>query len=265
MPLPSSSIVTKCIRVLDILTEASRPLGFSEVVARSGFTKSSAHRILGILHGEGLAEYCSRGKTYRTGEKMMHWMLQIWRGSDIQQAAHQQLETLCEHTAHNAALAVRDGDTVFYIRTVDSYPVRYAPKVGEHAPLHCTAVGKVLTAYLPDSRQEKLLREMLLEKLTENSICKRAVLTAELATVKKRGYALNDREEFLKICGIAAPIFDLQGNVPASICIWSLVERADIKALRALAPLLLETAANISARLGWQTHERGERKTCKNL
>ncbi len=253
MPPTSSSIVTKCTRVLDILTESARPLGFSDVVERCGFAKSSAHRILAILLNEGLAEYCERGKTYRPGPKLMHWALQIWRNSDVQQAAHQQLEILCETTAQNVALAIKDGDHVLYIKTADSYPVRYAPKVGERAPLHCTAVGKVLMAYLPEARRKKLLNELSMEKLTDRSIRSRTSLENELVKIKRQGFAVNNREEFLHVCGIAAPIFDLQGVVPWSICIWSLTECADIGRLRGFVPLLRETATHISARLGYQT------------
>lgn len=249
---PSSSIVTKCTRVLDILAESGRPIGFTEVVELSGFAKSSTHRILAILMSEGLAEYCGRGKVYRLGPTMMNWVLKIWRSSDIRQAAHQQLEMLAETTGHNAALATRDGDRVLYIRTVDSYPVRYAPKVGEHAPLHCTAVGKVLLAYLPGVQQKKWVATLAMERLTEHSIRNRALLAGELKKIKKRGFAVSNREEFLQVCGVAAPIFGLQGNISGSVCIWSLTERADLAALRRFIPLLTKTAGKISARLGYK-------------
>lgn len=248
--MPSSSVVNKCARVLDILVGAPNPPVFAQVVECSGFAKSSAHRILAVLLSEGLAEYCAHDKTYRPGPKLMQWVAHIWRNTDIRRAAHGQLEALRDACGHNVALAVQEENSVLYISTADSYPVRFAPKVGERASLHCTAVGKILLAYLEPAQRKIILNKIVLDKSTERSIRSRTALAKELQKVRRRGIAFNDREEFMQICGIAMPIFDMQAEAPGSICIWSLAKRADINALRELSPLLKQTAELISTRLG---------------
>ncbi|MBZ8132729.1 IclR family transcriptional regulator [Afifella sp. IM 167] len=251
-PSNQSSIVAKCTQILDILSNAGRPLSFAEIVARSGLVKSSAHRIIAILLTEGLAEHDEHAKTYRVGPRLMGWALRTWHSSDLQQAAADELDRLYEATGHNVELGVRSGERVLYLRTFNSYPVRYASKAGDHAPLHCTAIGKALVAFLPAGQRAELIARLTFEKHTEFSIGDRASFEADLAEVRERGYAICDREESLQVCGLAVPVYDFERSVHGAFCLWSLTERAEIGTLRGFAPLLLETAEKISARLGYR-------------
>ena len=247
-----SSVVSKCTRILDLLAEAQRPLSFTEIARQSGFVKSSTHRILAILQSEGLAEFDQRSRAYRMGPKLIAWAMNAWHKTDLQQNAAAELEHLCTTTGYNVALAIRDDDSVLYLRVLDSFPVRHAAKAGEHAPIHCTAVGKALVAFLPDEQRSNLIKRLRLEQFTERSITNATAFARELARVRKRGYSLNDREEFLQVCGIAAPIRDHQAQVAAAVCIWAPVKQADIEVLSGLADLLLDATRRISIRIGSQ-------------
>ena len=66
-----SSIIAKSNRILDLLAESGGDLGFSDIVAGTGFVKSSTHRILANLVAEGLVEYDPRGKAYRLGPRLL--------------------------------------------------------------------------------------------------------------------------------------------------------------------------------------------------
>ncbi len=249
-----SSIVTKCTRVLDILADARTPLTFTEIVAQSGYVKSSTHRILSILQGERLVEFSDRSKTYRLGPKLIAWALSAWRGTDLQQIAAGELEDLGEGTGYNVALAIMDENSALYLRTIDHFPVRYAAKVGEHSPLHCTAVGKALLAFQPEGQRAELISQLKFERFTDYTLTDASALEIDLANVRVRGYSLSDREEFLQICGIAAPIRDSQGHIAAAVSLWTPIEQADIKSLSKCSLALLGATARISARLGYQAY-----------
>ena len=104
MSTQQSSIVTKCTEVLDILAQAGRPLGFTEIVQESGFVKSSTHRVLGVLKSEGLVE--TQGRNYLLGPKILNWAARAWHQTDLQQVVSGELEALSEATGQNAALAI---------------------------------------------------------------------------------------------------------------------------------------------------------------
>lgn len=249
-PSNQSSVVSKCTSILDILAAADRPLSFAEISERSGLVKSSAHRVVTILLTEGLAEFDSRSKLYRLGPKLMSWALVAWRGNDLQQIARDELEHLREETGHNVELAVRDGTSVLFLRTLSSYPVRIASKAGDLAPLHCTAIGKVLVAFLPDKVRSEVLEKLTFDQFTKKSVRDRDAFEIELSQVRQQSYAVCDQEEFLHVCGIAAPVFGFEKSVRGGISVWSLTSRATIDDMVKLAPQVRAAAERISAKLG---------------
>lgn len=245
-----SSIITKTARILDVLTDAQRPLGFAEIVARTQFVKSSTHRILSVLIGENMVEFDARGRTYKLGARLNNWAHAAWRRSDIDVIAVHELEQLCEVTRANVALSVRYDDSVLYLRTLDSQAVRTASRAGDHAPLHCTAAGKVFLAYMPERQRENLMARLRFERFTENSICDPAQLLTELAVVRSRGYALSAQEEVAHIVGIAAPIWNAQNEVTAAVSLWTISEAASVQEIEAHVPTLRAVTQKLSFQLG---------------
>ena len=246
-----SSIVSKCIRVIDLVAESKASPGFTEIVERSGYAKSSTHRILGILQSEQLIELDQHTKTYRLGQKFMRWASNSWQKSDIQQAATGLLEELAELSANNVALAIRGDDEILILRTVDKYYVSYVPRPGDRGPAHCTALGKVLLAFQPETQRRQAIARLAMTRFTDKTITDKQTLDETLEQVAKQGFAMADGEEFLQVCGIAAPVFNFQGELAGSICIWSQTDRADLTRLQDHLPELLETCTRISGRLGF--------------
>jgi len=251
-----SSIVTKVGQTLDIMTRARRPLTFSELVERTGFVKSSAHRILSIMLGERLLEHDPANKTYSLGPRLIHWAQTAWQRTDLQEVAGPELQRFCERTGLNVALSILDQDKVLYLRTLDALPVRYVAHAGERAPLHCTGVGKVYLAFMPKMRREGLLSRLKLDRYTEHTIQSPKVLAAELERVRARGYGTCDREEFLHVVGMAAPILDSGGEVLAGVSVWTTTEHADMARLEASVQDLLAMTRRISHMMGHSSAER---------
>ena len=152
-----SSIVAKCAKIMDVLTHAKRPMVFSDIVAQTGFVKSSCHRVLAVLQSEGLVEYERSGRTYKPGSRFQEWARAGFRHPDLQQVVAEPVDRLSEATGMNIALSVLDGDTILYLRTSNHVAVRYAARPGDHAPLHCTAAGKVFLAFMSEKQRRSVL------------------------------------------------------------------------------------------------------------
>jgi DNA-binding IclR family transcriptional regulator len=247
-----SSIVAKCARVIDILSNARRPLGFKEITETSGMVKSSAHRILSVLLSEELVEYDKANKVYRVGPRLNAWGRAIWRRLDIQMDPLSELETICEHTNMNAALSILDGDSVLYLRALNSVPFRFASHPGDRAPLHCTAAGKVFLACMPERRCRELMRKLRFERMTEYSIRDPQQMRSELEIVRARGFALAIQEEHLQVIGMAAPIRDIQGDVSACLSLWTLIDLVSAQQVESFAPELIATTERISRQSGYE-------------
>ncbi|WP_420336449.1 IclR family transcriptional regulator [Roseibium sp.] len=247
-----SSIVTKCALVMDVLAEARSALAFSEIVERTGFVKSTCHRILAVLARENLIEYDKPTRTYKTGSRFHNWSRLAWRRIDLQEIANKSMTSLSEQYGLNVALSVRDDDNILYLRTVDHVPLRYAASTGDYAPLHCTAAGKVFLAYMPEKRRKELVGRMKFEKLTEKTITSPSEILNELPGIIVGGYCLVVGEEFLQVSGMAAPIWNENGEVVACLSIWMTDAGEDGSALEQHASALKAATKSISVSLGWQ-------------
>lgn len=245
-----SSIVTKCAIVMDIISHARSPLSFSEIIQKTGFVKSSTHRILAVLQGEKLIEYDKKNRNYRTGPRLRDWARHSWRRIDLQETANNFMHLLSEETGMNTALSVLDGDTVLYLRTVDVIQLRYASHAGDHVPLHSTAAGKVFLAYMNEKHREKTLDNLVFEKFTENTITNVEALNTELDLISKHGFAKSLGEERFQVTGIAAPIWNAEDKVTACLSLWSQTGHATREEVIAMSDKLKKTTRLISEQLG---------------
>ncbi|MEO9825872.1 MAG: IclR family transcriptional regulator [Paracoccaceae bacterium] len=245
-----SSIVTKCGQVIDILSASRRPLAFSEIVQRTGFVKSSCHRILAVLQGEEMIEYDKASRTYRTGKRLQKWARATWNRADIQQTASQHMSDLCETTRMNTALSVFDTDAILYLRTVDFHSVRFASHAGDRAPLHSTAAGKVFLANMNPARQQATLARIDFEKFTEHTLVSLEPLVAQFAEIRTNGYATARGEETLPVTGIAAPIWNAEDKLAACLSLWSTRDQHAPEEVLDRANKLVALTKQISAELG---------------
>lgn len=224
---------------------------FSDIAAATGFAQSSAHRLLAILHSEGVVEYDSRNKSYSLGNRLRMWARQAWFSTDLQRLAESELEWLCEVCGHNVCLAVLDDLRTLYLRTIHPYPVQYAAQMGEHAAAHCTAAGKVLIAFMAEKRRADVLDRLPFEPHTPSTITDRVAFEAQLTDVRQDGMAVSIAEEFLQTSAIAAPVFNHQGEVIAAISVWGLTDRMKPHHVTDWAEDLKSAARRISEGLGW--------------
>lgn len=245
-----SSIVTKCGIVLDLVAAARRPLGFKDIITQSGLARSSAHRILAILINENLIEYDKANKIYRYGSRLNRWARGAWMRIDLHENSAAEMEALTNATKMNSELSVLDGDSILYLRTMNAFPVSHASHPGDHAPLHCTAAGKVFLAFMQKQQREEMMARLRYERLTEHTIQDPLVLSEELDATRERGYGLSVQEEYFPVIGIAAPVKDLHGVVIACLSLWTLTDRTSRSEAEALAQTVIAGADRISRQTG---------------
>jgi DNA-binding IclR family transcriptional regulator len=122
------------------------------------------------------------------------------------------LQGLRDETGETVNLGILDGQDVFYLDVVQSrHPFRMVTRIGTSRPLYCTAMGKVLTALLPENEKERVLRSLRFERFTPYTITQLAKLREELEKTRQRGYALDDEEGTLGARCVSVPIL-LEGN-----------------------------------------------------
>jgi IclR family acetate operon transcriptional repressor len=97
--------------------------------------------------------------------------------------------------------------------------LRIAAVPGERNPIHCTALGKSLLAYLPERELQTIVDKLPLIKLTPKTITHKKHLLEHLSRVREQGFAVDVEENVTGVVCVAAPIFDPEGRALASISI----------------------------------------------
>ena len=121
--------------------------------------------------------------------------------------------------------------------------------VGQHIPLHATSNGKVLLAWLPEAELDELLGN--LPALTGATITTKPRFKRELAVVRDQGYAVAVDELEVGLTAIAAPVRNAHGDVVCSMSLSGPTFRLPPERVGEVTPLLVETADELSHRLGW--------------
>jgi IclR family transcriptional regulator, KDG regulon repressor len=239
------------LRLLQLFSESPHGLTAKQVAGRSRLPVSTVHRFLANLESTAFLN-CSGDGVYQLGIACFAIGQAALGQLDIRRISLPYLEELNRITRETIHLTLRHGLSAVYIEKLDSpEQLRIYSRIGATVPLYCTAVGKVMLAYMPDEEQERVLPQLALKSFTANTVGNLQELTAELYRVRKNGYACDLEEHELHIRCIAAPVWDHQGEVIASVSITAPTVRMAATRLRQLAPLIQTAGLQISRELGY--------------
>jgi len=120
--------------------------------------------------------------------------------------------------------------------------------VGLAVPLHCSALGKVLLAFGGAAMPSEPY-----EARTTHTITTRSALSAELAAVRDKGYAVTAGELEPGLVAVAAPVFAGGLTAIAAISVSAPASRLTADLIPATAARCVAVAGALSATLGGPT------------
>ena len=243
----------RVIDILELAVEHREGLTLADVSRRVETPKSSLLPLLRTLTARGYLEQGHAGE-YRPGPKALELGARTGRRRDLVEAARPALEELMRRTGETVFLATLTSDRtgIVYVDKVESEQIiRYSAGIGDRRPLHATASGKALLAFLPAPRRAQLLESLDLVRYTDRTVGTLPALRASLDEVRRAGVSVNVEEIVRGACGIAAPIFDHRDAVLAACAIGGPTDRVRPR-LRELVTAVKTTAEAISRRLGWR-------------
>jgi len=245
-------VLNKTFSILEVLLQQGSAMNMTEISKKLDLYPSTTHRILDTLKHWGYVEQEPDNQEYQLGLKVLELGMAKLQQIDLVREATPYLKELvkqCNETAHLGVL--EEGDVLYLAKEESSQTIRMCSYVGKRAPLHCTALGKVLLAFLPEEERKKILEQKELPRLTDNTITDRNKLEKELSKIQKQGFALDQEENEKDVRCIAAPIRNYQGRVIAAVSISGPAFRIDKKVQNNLKEALIETSTKISKRLGY--------------
>src|SRR5689334_3718021 len=248
------SSVANSIRLLNSFSGEEDELGITTLAARMRLAKSTVHRLATTLTAAGFLEQNRDTGKYRLGVALFELGALVRRRMDVANEVRPKLRELLEKTGETVQLGIIDHFSVLYVYEMESrHAIRMAAAVGGRAPLHCTAVGKVLLAYQPTDYVKQVLGNGL-KAYTPKTITRRETIVSMLEEVASREYAIDDEESEPGLRAIAAPVRNHTGNVIAALGVAAPVQRMTKKVMQDCVPDVIATAAAVSSRLGYERH-----------
>jgi DNA-binding IclR family transcriptional regulator len=232
-----------------------------QISRRLRFPPSTTRRLLKTMMSRRLVQQDPITKLYRLGPGVFYLASVAKEGLDVRRIALPVMEKLRDLTGENTTLhELRDRKRVCVEKVESKQVLRDTILIGDQFPAHCGASGKVLLAYLPaEEMKEYFDSTRPLQALTARTITDPRKLAAELARIKRRGFAFSCGERVMDgLCAISAPIFDYEGKVRYSLTITLTPFRLRTKGRDELARLVGKSAEEISVRFG--KHSVAERK-----
>jgi len=234
------------LEILDLLGKDREDVGVTELAGLLGVDKASASRLVATLARHGYIEKDPSTRRCRLGPRLVALGRRQLSQLPLHEAAAPFLQALMERTGECAHLGVAAQGEVLYIGQAESpATLRVNVHVGQTAPLHCTALGKVLLASGTVEIPTRLGR------FTPRTITAGGRLAKHLAAAQNQGYAVDDEEFDPGVRCLAAPVFDHHSHVAGAIGISGPTTRMTDRRLPRLAAIVMEVASELSERMGF--------------
>ncbi len=236
-----------------LLLVAEQPsLGVSEIARRAGLTKARAFRLLTTLEHRGLIAREANAAHYKLGFNAMVIGNAAREQIDLVKVAGPFLAELGEACKENVVLRVRDNwESVCVARVESPLSVRVHTELGTRRPLHAGASGKLLLAYAPPDFVEAFLQREL-APYSGATITEPARLREQLDAIRAAGHSVSIGERNPEAIAVAAPLYDGEGQVVASLSIASPASRTQADVMARHIELVTGQAQALSRALGYR-------------
>lgn len=240
------------LRILLILGQNAAPLGLNEVSRRLEIDKSTTHRIMSTLCGQGFVEQDPESRKYLLGLRVIEVAALKLRTINLLKVARPPIQTLVSQSRETVHVAVQSDGEVMYLDS-EQYAgvITVNTTIGGRAPMHSSAVGKALLSGMTAEDVDRVLAIKGLQRYTEKTIVDPRELHLHLQQCHERGYALDDEETDLGVRCLAAPVLDHRGSAVAAVGISGPAQRMSFERIPILAHLVKECATTISRQLGY--------------
>ena len=189
-------VLGKALRLVELVAEGQDTL--TSLVRRSGFSRSTAHRLLATLITHGYLSCTDR--QYELGYRLLELGERKKRSLDFLARLQPALRRVAAATQDTVHVAILDGlDIVLVDRIPGDRELQIRSFVGQRARACKTAVGKALIARHPVETWPGYLRG-----LPRDYPRSRAAIMTDLETARTWNYATDLDEVSIGTCGVAS-------------------------------------------------------------
>ena len=243
----------KLLSLIELMAAKKESSRLMDLAAELHMPPSTILRFLNALMNRNyVAQESTTGRYYLT-YKLCGISDSVRSNSKLQTISLPYMQELSKTTEETVNLCVEYNMMVMYIESVPGLSKALVSQqyIGHIAPMHCTAVGKLMLLNYDSKLLKIFLDTKGLPRYTDTTITDVAGLSRELASVRSLGYAYDDEECEAGLCCVGVPIYDYTRRIVAGISISGPTVRMGKEMLNKCRDLLFPVANNISMNLGY--------------
>ncbi len=239
------------IDLLFLFSEEKPVLSLEELSRALRLPESTAYRLAATLCKKNVLARSARGIGYQLHASLLRLLAVVRAHVDIGALALPGLEAVAKESGETSQLCLLQGNEVVCAEAVCSTnTIRFMPEKGRTVPLHTSALGRAVLAFLPETFLTRYIQRPGLRAVTPHTVTDPQKFRRLLAQVRAQGWAVSFQQNLLGARGVAVPVFDHEDKVVASLGISGPHPRFSDARARALVPPLQAHARSLSQALG---------------
>lgn len=240
-------LVVKTLAVLECLAVSEHGKALREIATEVGLVKSSVFRILFTLKEAGYVEQPEANGVYRLTLRTAGLARRNTDRLRLTDIARPYLTQLRDELDESVALAERRARSVVLVDVLEtSHPLRLSFHIGDDCPIHATALGKAVAAYLSPAELAALQKNYAMLQYTDRTKTKMPQLKAELTRTRNAGYSINNEETVAGALLVGAALFDSTGSVCGALSVNTPTARCSEKRKETIIQSVVKTGKRIS-------------------
>ena len=254
-------VVKRIRNILDLFTPETPSLSVLEVAKKLHINRTTVHQLMVNMHSENLLIKSLDNKKYSLSTNFLKWGYVFSVSIDTKAIALPYLMELNKQTKELLVVYTIQNNNCKLVLSIDSqHPVRLVidsdvDQNGLYSPWHAGAAGKLLLAFLPEEKANKLINKIKLQRFTSNTITNKKMLKEEIKKIRKNGFSLSNQERHEGVWAASAPIRNYTGEVVAAVSIVSIITTHKKNLESNYVPLIKDVADKVSRDLGYELYD----------
>lgn len=208
MTIETISTVQSVDRALNILETLSKrdSMSLMELSEETRLHKATAHRLVNTLLANGYIEKDPFTKRYSVSLKLVELGNHRIQNIDFLNIAKSMIQQLALELNQTVHLVIENNDEILYIdkHSANNQDIRMKSKIGQTAPMHCTAVGKTLLAARTNTEITEYWENNTITAFTPHTIVDLKTFLKEIEEVRRLRYAMDNEEHELGVVCVGA-------------------------------------------------------------
>jgi len=232
----------RAFAILEAMADNGGVIGLSQLAEKADLPLATIHRLVRTLVNLGYVRQ-EDSRQYSLGAQLMR--LSDTAAKRVRVWTRPAMSAAVAELGESVNLAVLDADEIVYVAQVQPSAnfMRMFTEVGFRTAPHATAVGKAILADYPEDEVVALLERTGMQRHTDRTLVTPEAFLAELAEVRRLGYAIDDGEQEIGVrcIGVAVP----GTPQPMALSMSGPSARVDDDLIKRAHQLLGEAAAEI--------------------